>query len=147
MDKTRHAPEGVGARLKEARELHGLTQAELARETGLNAMNVWRHEAGLTMPSKMALARYTERLRVTEEWLVYGSGRPPTDNTAQIVDKYLETDAGRTTSLEVRAMLYEVPYKALGVAKLTAKVVHATRLLIESNRRSGRNKPNGGKGP
>jgi len=55
---------GLGARLKELRLEAGLTQAELARRTGIHRPNIARVEAGRHTPSLETLSRLTVAIGV-----------------------------------------------------------------------------------
>lgn len=55
----------LGARLKHLREAAGLTQAELARRTGIHRPNIARVEAGRHTPSLETLTRLAEAMGVT----------------------------------------------------------------------------------
>ncbi len=66
-DEVDHAPiDGprLGARLRELRLKAGLTQAELARRTGIHRPNIARVEAGRHTPSLETLARLAEAIGV-----------------------------------------------------------------------------------
>lgn len=54
----------LGARLRELRKAAGLTQAELARRTGIHRPNIARVEAGRHTPSLETLARLAEAIGV-----------------------------------------------------------------------------------
>lgn len=55
----------LGARLRELRTAAGLTQAELARRTGIHRPNIARVEAGRHTPSLETLARLAEAIGVS----------------------------------------------------------------------------------
>ena len=54
----------LGARLREVRVAAGLTQAELARRTGIHRPNIARVEAGRHTPSLETLARLASAIGV-----------------------------------------------------------------------------------
>ena len=57
--------EKLGARLRELRLAAGLTQAELARRTGIHRPNIARVEAGRHTPSLDTLARIANAIGVS----------------------------------------------------------------------------------
>ena len=57
--------EKLGARLRELRLAAGLTQAELARRTGIHRPNIARVEAGRHTPSLETLARIANAIGVS----------------------------------------------------------------------------------
>ncbi|MBX3275775.1 MAG: helix-turn-helix transcriptional regulator [Sandaracinaceae bacterium] len=64
-----HAPVGIdgvrlGQRIRELRLAAGLTQAELARRTGIHRPNIARVEAGRHTPSLETLARLASAIGV-----------------------------------------------------------------------------------
>lgn len=56
-------------RLRMARGKAGLTQAELARRSGLHSLTITAYESGRTVPREMHFARLVEELGVPYEWL------------------------------------------------------------------------------
>src|SRR5207248_6504653 len=65
-------PIAVGQRLRQAREVAGLTQRELSFE-GCTAAYVSRIEAGARVPSLQILHEFARRLGVRPEYLATGS--------------------------------------------------------------------------
>jgi SOS-response transcriptional repressor LexA len=63
----------VGQRLKYARELAGLTQAELAKAAGVTQQSIQQLEQGLHKSSR-ALVHMAEALSVRPAWLAKGQG-------------------------------------------------------------------------
>ena len=59
-----------GARLKECRELTGISQSELARETGLEPSHINHYESGRRLPSIANLRRLKAALKVPYEMLL-----------------------------------------------------------------------------
>lgn len=70
-----HAIDGakLGARLRELRLAAGLTQAELARRTGIHRPNIARVEAGRHTPSLETLARLAAAIGVPTTHVLHGS--------------------------------------------------------------------------
>jgi tetratricopeptide (TPR) repeat protein len=66
--------EGVGLRIREAREAAGLSQRELAFP-GCTAAYISRIERGDRVPSLQIIREFASRLAVTEEWIT-GKSRP-----------------------------------------------------------------------
>lgn len=62
----------MGARLREAREAKGMTQAELARAIGVETPSYWRYESGGQQPGGESLAALCRTLGVTAEWVMFG---------------------------------------------------------------------------
>lgn len=63
-------------RLKAARQLRGLSQADLAERTGLPPSAVSHYETGTRRPSFTNLRRLAEAMEVTTDYLVGRSKRP-----------------------------------------------------------------------
>ena len=63
----------VSARIKRRREELGLTQAELARRSGLTAPGISQYESGLRNPSFEALNKLSAMLGVSTDFLISGS--------------------------------------------------------------------------
>lgn len=75
------APMGAGRvpewtladRLRKARELAGLKQAELAEETGIARSSIVNYESGKSTPRRPALASWSFACGVDFDWLAYGN--------------------------------------------------------------------------
>ena len=118
-----------GARLKQARQRAGYrSQPALARALGINPMTVHRHEAGIVPPKPETLRAYAVKLRVTEQWLLYGAGDP---EVAGVVESYLTGRRGMDTDPYVAECLRSVPWAQLGAGALDEIDVHEMRLTIE----------------
>lgn len=63
----------LGARLRELRQAAGLTQAELARRTGIHRPNIARVEAGRHTPSLETLSRLASAIGVSTSRVLTGS--------------------------------------------------------------------------
>ena len=59
----------TSARLEEAMYQAGTTQADLARETGLNKSTLSRYLSGAVEPKQIAVAKLASVLNVSEMWL------------------------------------------------------------------------------
>lgn len=57
-------------RLRETRELQGLTQNELARISGISQNQISRYEAGQTEPSSSVIGQLAHALNVTVDYLL-----------------------------------------------------------------------------
>jgi transcriptional regulator with XRE-family HTH domain len=68
-------------RLKSARELRGLSQTQLATESGLPASSVSHFEAGARKPSFDNLKRLATALNVTTDYLLGRSDTPDASGT------------------------------------------------------------------
>ncbi|MCB1004723.1 MAG: helix-turn-helix domain-containing protein [Acidimicrobiales bacterium] len=75
MEPVIRTAEGLGARVAEARELLGVTQASLAEALGIDRTSVVRLEAGARKVSAGELARVAQFLRRPIDWFVFES--PP----------------------------------------------------------------------
>ena len=60
---------GVAQRLKDLREAAGLSQAELARETGLTRKSIINYENGYREPNSKAMAALERYFHVSGEFL------------------------------------------------------------------------------
>ena len=95
-------PIAVGQRLRQAREVAGLTQRELSFE-GCTAAYVSRIEAGARIPSLQILHEFAKRLGVTPEYLA--TGRP---EGGDVSSELLEAEVALRLGDEERAaQLYE----------------------------------------
>ena len=79
-------------RLKAARELRGLSQAELAQRSGLLQSAVSHYETGTRRPSFTNLRRLAESMEVTTDYLV---GRTKSPDSAGPADEPLLRDFAR----------------------------------------------------
>ena len=68
----------VGNRLKEFRELKGLTQSEMEESTGLLRGYISRVENGHTVPTLETLERFARALDMPLYQLLYEGEKPPT---------------------------------------------------------------------
>ena len=69
--------DGVGARLKRAREARGLSQVVLASRAGVDQTTVSKTERGKLHPEEGTLGRLADALGVTVSWLSTGTGNGP----------------------------------------------------------------------
>ena len=60
----------IGDRIKEARNKLGLTQAQLARQVGVNSQTVWAWEAGRVKPTHEHLEELAFRCQVSTAWIL-----------------------------------------------------------------------------
>ena len=60
----------VGARIKEARQKVGLTQAEVSKLLEVDPHTVWYWESGRMKPSADNLVKLAYQLRVNTDWLL-----------------------------------------------------------------------------
>ena len=70
MEKSSPGPEVFPGRLKSARELRGLNQSELARQSGMQPSAVSHFETGARRPSFDNLRRLADALRVSTDFLL-----------------------------------------------------------------------------
>jgi len=69
LDVTLHAPT-LGKRLRALRKKHGLTQSELGELTDLTQQKIYRYEADKERPKVTALAKLSEVLGASMEYLI-----------------------------------------------------------------------------
>ena len=131
--KTKKEPDRLtaGQRLAEARIAKNWTLAELGRRAGMSEQSVWRHESG-DIPQR-AVPSYCQALSVSEEWLVYGIGNGPGDQSYAVVEAYLQSPSAVGIRPAVANMLRRIEYGSLGIRVLGTAEVHAVRTLIEGN--------------
>jgi tetratricopeptide (TPR) repeat protein len=110
-------PIAVGQRLRQAREVAGLTQRELSFE-GCTAAYVSRIEAGARIPSLQILHEFAKRLGVTPEYLA--TGRP---EGGDVSSELLEAEVALRLGDEERAaQLYEAARANADSAAALARV-------------------------
>lgn len=69
----------IGARIAEARQRSGLSQAELGEKSGIAQTQISRYEIGRAVPRRDALMKLADALGVHVGWLMEGPAyRPPT---------------------------------------------------------------------
>ncbi len=67
----------IGKRLKQFREMKGLSQGDIERRSGLLRSYISRVEGGYTAPSLETLEKFAKALEVrTYQFLFQGEGRP-----------------------------------------------------------------------
>lgn len=76
MSESSRPSDAFPARLKEARELRGVSQAELAARAGLQASAVSHFETGGRKPSFDNLRRLAQALEVTTDYLLGRANEP-----------------------------------------------------------------------
>jgi transcriptional regulator with XRE-family HTH domain len=143
---------GMAARLKEARDDSGLTQSEIAKRIGINAMTASKLFNGKATPQQETLRRLCKELDVSPGWVTYGIPpkkldpaaldqpiRAPRRGINPGVRQWLEgTPEGRATTTEERRWLYDIewpdePVRAPDLAYLYA--VMAFREVASKARR------------
>jgi transcriptional regulator with XRE-family HTH domain len=86
-----------GVRLTRAREQRGLSIAQLARQMGVDYMQISRYEKGQTLPSFDTAIRLTNALQVSLDLLVSGSEIPeppaPRFENKKVLARMRELDA------------------------------------------------------
>lgn len=68
--------DGIGIRLKAARELKGLSQSDLHNKTGLSRTVLINYEAGRHKPGARELRLICDALEISPNYLIYGSEEP-----------------------------------------------------------------------
>jgi transcriptional regulator with XRE-family HTH domain len=87
----------VGNRLKQHRELKGLSQGEIEGRTGLLRCYISRVENGHTVPSVETLEKFARALDMPLYQLLYARERPPKSlkTQAQEIDDWASRGKGR----------------------------------------------------
>lgn len=67
----------VGARLKTARELRGLTRAHLATRASTDPDHIGRVERGVSWAGGALLVRLCRELEISADWALFGKGPGP----------------------------------------------------------------------
>lgn len=75
--------EGLGSRLKEQRELHNLSQKEVAKRLNISFSVLSNYESGERTPSLEKLVRLANLYQCTTDYLL-GFTREMTDNTLDV---------------------------------------------------------------
>lgn len=88
----------LGARIREARERAGLSQAALGEAVGVRAPTVFRWERDQITPELPRIARLAEVLGTSESWLLYGV--EPGTHVEPVSDDLPLTDEGRPVPLQ-----------------------------------------------
>lgn len=86
----------LGARLRALRVAAGLTQAELARRTGINRPNIARVEAGRHTPSLETLSRLASAIGVPTTRVLEGDQLGGASSVDSVVDSASRSAASRT---------------------------------------------------
>jgi transcriptional regulator with XRE-family HTH domain len=68
------AYEGLGERIRDARESQGMSQRDLCEAVGLYRPQLSRYENGHSVPSVLVLAAMALHLNTNLDWIVYGRG-------------------------------------------------------------------------
>ena len=72
-------PSLVGLRIKQARQLRGYSQPELARRSGIQQSTISHIENGITDPRSASISALAQALDVTRGWLYGETGFDPED--------------------------------------------------------------------
>lgn len=81
-------PKSIGDRLRHARKLKGLNQADLAERVGVSQPAVANWESGVHDPRRVMLAKIADVLGVSREWLA-GGDRSAAETDKQPAAAYL----------------------------------------------------------
>jgi transcriptional regulator with XRE-family HTH domain len=136
----------VGNRLKQIRELKGLSQGKIEGRTGLLRCYISRVENGHTVPSLETLEKFARALDMPLYQLLYEEERPPKSlkTQAQEIDDWASRGKGRRIFSKLQNALQKmsVPDRALllymaakmvgkprksGISALTGKLVPKVR--------------------
>lgn len=107
----------VGNRLKQFRELKGLSQGKLEERSGLLRCYISRVENGHTVPSVDTLEKFARALEMPLYQLLYEGEKPPKSlkTQAQEIDDWASRGKGRRTFSKLQNALQRmsVPDRAL----------------------------------
>lgn len=116
----------VGDRLKQLRELKGLTQVEIEERTGLLRGYISRVENGHTVPTIETLERFARALDMPLYQLLYEGEKPPRPllTQAEDIDDWASQGKGRRifSNLQKAIQKMSVPDRAL-LLSMAAKIV------------------------
>ena len=123
----------VGNRLKQFRELQGLSQGKIEGRTGLLRCYISRVENGHTVPSVETLEKFARALEMPLYQLLYEEGRPPKSFKTQVqeIDDWASRGKGRSIFSKLQNALQKmsVPDRAL-LLYMAAKMVGKPRKSI-----------------
>ena len=116
----------VGDRLKQLRELRGLSQGKIEERTGLLRCYISRVENGHTVPSIETLEKFARALDMPLYQLLYEGEKPPQSlkRQAQDIDDWASQGKGRRifSKLQKAIQKMSVPDRALLLC-MAAKIV------------------------
>ncbi|HYT22030.1 MAG TPA: helix-turn-helix transcriptional regulator [Candidatus Polarisedimenticolia bacterium] len=100
----------VGDRLKQFRELRGLSQGKIEELTGLPRSYISRVENGHIIPSVKTLQRFARALDMPLYQLLYEGEKPPKSlkTLAQEIDDWASRGKGRRTFLKLQNALQKM---------------------------------------
>ena len=100
----------VGDRLKQFRELRGLSQGKIEELTGLPRSYISRVENGHIIPSVKTLQRFARALDMPMYQLLYEGEKPPKSlkTQAQEIDDWASRGKGRRTFLKLQNALQKM---------------------------------------
>lgn len=123
--------EGLGRRLKLARDRAGLSQADLGEKVGRRGQSIWRYETERSAIEGRLLVRIADVLGVSPTWLVSGRFEStPTDTVSEGIARYLlARDDKPTEPTPTLASFLETPEGA--------SITRAERDLLEQYQQGG----------
>jgi transcriptional regulator with XRE-family HTH domain len=98
----------VGNRLRQFRELKGLSQAKIERSTGLLRCYISRVENGHTVPTVETLEKFARALDMPLYQLLYVGEKAPKSVKAQEIDDWASRGKGRRTFSKLRNALQKM---------------------------------------
>jgi transcriptional regulator with XRE-family HTH domain len=120
----------VGERVKQFREMHGLSQGEIEERTGLLRCYISRVENGHTVPSVETLEKFAGALEVPLYQLLYEGEKPPRSPSAQerAIEDWASGRKGRRTFSKLqkaiqrmsgtdRTLLLHITSKMVGIRR------------------------------
>lgn len=82
----------LGSRIREARKEYGLTQQELANQTGLAVKTVQDIEKGRKNPTYKTLIRLMERLGMSPNSILHSATPSPSEQICQFLENFQSCD-------------------------------------------------------
>jgi len=125
-------------RIKQARKMRGMTQADLSKAVDVNANYIYLIESGRNEPGKKTIRNICRALNVREEWLLTGDEPmipPPEDETAAYVKELLGEEENPLFDL-IKAIMktyHECGEKDKQIIKSFAKGLKENLLKRESD--------------
>ena len=91
----------IAKRIKELREINGLSQAQLAKEMGITQASVARYEQGKVFPQEEHLLWYAERFNVSLDWIYGRTNQRKGGMLKKNLKKYMSEDVKKLIGEEL----------------------------------------------
>jgi transcriptional regulator with XRE-family HTH domain len=96
----------IGARIRESRLAHGMSQTQLARAIEVERNSITRWETGAGLPDAINVDRLSRAFGVTADWLLRGVDSP---QPRVVLEAWRKTPRGQTASEEALRFLESLP--------------------------------------